>query len=159
MREVVEMSKLRPKIRKIHSSPQLQLNNRIEILEQNIKVKDRRLKSQKSDQPNFSFIQSNVLYLLFILGFFACFGGDLLMQLAKNGYVNENTKVFISIFIINIFLWIDFNLNFPNKLNSQRGQACFCETFFADSTHLIFCFIVAPVILCTRWLRSVSEAV
>ena len=152
------MSKLRPKIRRIHSSPQLQLKDRMEILGQNLIVKDKRLKSQKSDQPNFSLFHSNVLYLLFILGFFTCFGGDILMQLAKNGYVNKNTKVFMSIYIINIFLWIDFNFNFPNK-HSQRGQDCFCETILADSTHLIFCFIVAPVILCTRWLRSVSEAV
>ena len=151
------MSKLRPIVRRIHSSPQLELNDRIEILGQNLKVDDRRFKSQKLDQPNFSLIHSNVLYLLFILGFFACFGGDILMQLAKNGYVNKNTKVFISIFIINTLLWIDFNFNFPNK-HSQRGQDCFCETFLADSTHLIFCFIVAPVILCTRWFRSVSEA-
>ena len=153
------MSELRPIIRRIHSSPQLQLNDRIEILGQNSKVKDKRLKSQKSDQPNFSLFHSNVLYLLFILGFFTCFGGDILIQWAKNGYVTENTKVFIFIFIINIFLWIDFNFDFPNKLNPQRGQDCFCETFLADSTHLIFCFIVAPVVLCTRWFRSVSEVV
>ena len=117
----------------------------------------RRMKSRKSDQPNFSLIHSNNLYFLFLLGFFICFGGDLVMQWAKNGYVTENTKLFLSIFIVNIFLWIDFSVNFSKKLEPRGRQDCFCETFLADSTHLLFCIILAPVILCTRWIRSVSQ--
>ena len=148
------MSELRPKIKRSFSVPQLQLNYRMGV--QNMTAEIRRMKIQNSDRQNFSLIHSNNLYLLFLLGFLTCFGGDLVMQWARKGKVSENTKLFIFIFIVNILLWIDFNVKFSKKREPRGRQECFCETFLADSTNLLFCIIVAPVILCARWIRSVK---
>ena len=157
--ENFEMSKLRPRIKRVRSCPQLQVNLRMEMLLKDSK-EERKLcrKSIESNEPNFSLIHSNFLYLMFLLGFFASFGGDIMMQWAKNGDVSKNTKAFMFIFAINIFLWIDFNCNFSKKLKSHRRQGCLCETFLQDSTHLLFCIILAPIILIIRWFRLGSSS-
>ena len=111
--------------------------------------------SIKSEEPMFSRFHSNILYILFLFGYFTCIGGDLIMQWARNSSISKNTKIFVSIFIVNVFLWIDFNVNFSRKLKShRRRQESFCEAFLQDSTHLVFCIVIAPIILFTRWIRS-----
>ena len=150
-RGMIEMSTLRPKMKKISSLPELKMPQSQEKTGR----KKTSTKSIKSEQPIFSRFHSNILYILFLFGYFTCIGGDLIMQWAKNRSISKNTKIFVSIFIINIFLWIDFNVTFSKKLKpKRRRKENVCEAFLQDSTHLAFCIIIAPIVLFTRWIRS-----
>ena len=150
-RGMIEMSTLMPRMKKSSSLPEL----RMPQSQEKTGRKKTSTKSIKSAQPIFSLFHSNILYILFLFGYFTCIGGDLIMQWAKNRFISKNTKIFVSIFIVNIFLWIDFNVTFSKKLKPQRRRKeNVCEAFLQDSTHLAFCIIIAPIVLFTRWIRS-----
>ena len=68
-----------------------------------------------TNEPNFSLLQSNILYLMFFLGSFLCLGADMIVQKARNGFISNNTQFFLSILLLNIILWIDFNFKVFRK--------------------------------------------
>ena len=111
------------------------------------------VKSKRTEEPNFSLLRSNILYLMFFVGSFNCLGGDVVMQWAKNGYINNNTKLFLSFFVANVLLWIDFNFQVFRKSNSCFRSCNFCEELFQDSTNTMLCILIAPFILITKGIR------
>ena len=76
-------------------------------------------KSFNSSEPNFSLFHSNILYLCFFVGIFVCLAADSRLQLKKNHFINDITKLFLALFLINILLWIDFNFNFSKSTRSS----------------------------------------
>ena len=62
-------------------------------------------------EPNFSLLHSNVLYALFFIGTVIVLGLDMALQLSRSSEISEGTKPFIAIFVLNIVLWIDFNMH------------------------------------------------
>jgi hypothetical protein len=54
-------------------------------------------KSTRTDEPNFSLLNSNILYLLFFVGSFTCLGADMALQFAKNKFIKSNTKLLFSL--------------------------------------------------------------
>ena len=76
------------------------------------------------------------------------------LQMAKNNFIKNNTKIFVSFFVANILLLIDFNFNIVfRKPNLARTVHFPCEELFQDSTNILLCIIIAPFILLTKWMR------
>ena len=71
------------------------------------------------EQPEFSQFHSNVLYLIFCVGFTFLMSLDLGMQYRRNGHSYKSpvflfftvTFKFLVVFVINLVLWVDLNLN------------------------------------------------
>ena len=55
-------------------------------------------KSTKTEEPNFSLLHSNILYLLFFVGSLTCLGADMVLQRAKNKFIRNDTKLFVFFF-------------------------------------------------------------
>ena len=111
-------------------------------------------KSAKTEEPNFSLLHSNILYLLFFVGSLTCLGADMALQRVKNKFIKNNTKLFVSFFAANVFLWIDFNFNKVfRKPNPARSVYVPCEELFQYSTNILLCIIIAPFILLTKGMR------
>ena len=106
-----------------------------------------------TNEPNFSLLQSNILYLMFFLGSFLCLGADMIVQKGKNGFISNNTQFFISILLLNIILWVDFNFKVFRKTRTESRSNSFCEELFQDSTNIMFCVIIAPVMWMTQGIR------
>ena len=66
-------------------------------------------------EPNLSLVHSNVLYAFFFIGTAIVLGLDLALQLARNHSISDGTKPFIAIFVLNIVLWIDFNIHMAKR--------------------------------------------
>ena len=106
--------------------------------------------SQRYD-PKFSVFQSNVLYMLFFLGAFTVFGLDVCFQLNKNEEIGEDTQVFLFLFVVNVILWMDFNLKTVKRRSEQsRLGSTFLELLLQYSTDTLFCIILVPII----WIRN-----
>jgi hypothetical protein len=106
-----------------------------------------------TNEPNFSLLQSNILYLMFFLGSFLCLGMNMIVQKAKNGSISNNTQFFISILLLNVILWVDFNFKVFRKARTAGIRCSFCEELFQDSTNSMFCVIIAPVMWITQGIR------
>ena len=46
--------------------------------------------------------------------------GDIMLQLERKGSISNITKPFIAIFVVNILLWIDFNVTMARRQKRQR---------------------------------------
>ena len=106
-----------------------------------------------SSAPNFSLFHSNILYLCFFVGTFFCLAADSLLQLEKNHFINDITKLFLALFLINILLWIDFNINFSKSTRSSIRKYKLCEDICQDTTHLLFCLVIAPFLWIAKLIR------
>ena len=106
-----------------------------------------------TNEPNFSLLQSNILYLMFFLGSFLCLGADMIVQKARNGFISNNTQFFLSILLLNIILWIDFNFKVFRKARTAGRSYSICEELFQDSTNIMICVIIAPAMWMTKGIR------
>ena len=61
-------------------------------------------KSTKTEEPNFSLLHSNILYLLFFAGTLTSLLADMVLQRAKNKFIRNDTKMFVPFFVANILL-------------------------------------------------------
>ena len=70
----------------------------------------------------FSFYQSNMLYILFFLGFASCIILDVLVQFEKGGWSMESiapiTRWAVAILLVNIGLWVDFMIGRTKRRNA-----------------------------------------
>ena len=48
--------------------------------------------------------------------------GDIWLQLERKGTISFVTKPFIAMFIVNILLWIDFNISIVKRKNHNEPQ-------------------------------------
>ena len=63
-----------------------------------------------ADQPTFSLLHSNILYIFFFLGASIILALDSAIAYFRNGgNISKYTKYTIAVFIINIILWMSFN--------------------------------------------------
>jgi hypothetical protein len=110
-------------------------------------------KAMKTDEPNFSLLHSNILYLLFFVGTFTMLLADMVLQSAKNKFIRNDTKMFFSFFVANVLLWIDFNFKAFTKSNPDIKRCFPYEELFLDSTNILLCIIITPFILLSRGIR------
>ena len=66
-------------------------------------------KSVKPNEANFSMFQSNIFYLLYFLGSFIALILDGLVIYSTSMALGNITIAFVSLLLVNAFLWIDFN--------------------------------------------------
>ena len=74
------------------------------------------------NQPNFSLFHSNVLYFLFFVGSSVIFGLDVALQLARSNKMSFKTKPFIGVLILNLILWLDFNIQLTRRQRKSDGS-------------------------------------
>ena len=138
------------------------------------KTKENNTTSQltPTNEPNLSLIQSNILYVLFFLGASIILFIDVLDQrFRKSAFwsrdpenlhihpswisdvisnVSNVTKVFISLLVVNVILWIDFNLRIVRTSSSRSNTNDVYEDLLQYSTNTLFCVIILPFI----WMKN-----
>ena len=111
----------------------------------------------KHRSPTFSFYQSNILYILFFLGFASCIIFDVLVQFERKGWKIESiapiTKWAVAILLVNIGLWVDFMISRTKGkkiLGSNIEESSWLNDLVSFSSNSLVCFVLLPFFLCRK---------
>ena len=113
--------------------------------------------SDEKFEPDFSLRQSNILYIIFFIGAFLYLLADIYFIYIRWRSFNFRAlpKKYISLLLINLLLWIDFNRNYKsNATTNVTNNLTAVEEIIQDSTHTLFCMILLPLIWIKDGIRS-----
>ena len=110
--------------------------------------------------PRFSFYQSNILYILFLLGFASCIILDVLVQFGRKGWrinsISEVTRWAVAILLVNIGLWIDFMIGTTRRnkiLESNNQDSSWLNDLISFSSNSLVCISLLPFFLIGKIFR------
>ena len=106
--------------------------------------------------PKFSFHQSNMLYILFLLGFASCIILDVLVQFHRKQwsilYINPITRWAVTLLLVNVGLWVDFMIGTKKKqiLESNNQESNWLHDLTKFSSNSLVCIVLLPFFLCRK---------
>ena len=111
----------------------------------------------KQRSPAFSFYQSNILYILFFLGFASCIILDVLVQFERKGWriesISPMTRWAVAILLVNIGLWVDFMIGRTKRketFGSNDEESSWLIDLIRFSSNSLVCIILLPFFLCRK---------
>ena len=111
----------------------------------------------KQRSPAFSFYQSNILYILFFLGFASCIILDVLVQFERKGWriesISPMTRWAVAILLVNIGLWVDFMIGRTKRketFGSNDEESSWLIDLISFSSNSLVCIILLPFFLCRK---------
>ena len=107
--------------------------------------------------PTFSFYQSNILYILFLLGFASCIILDVLVQFGRKGWriksISSITRWAVAILLINVVLWVDFMIGTTKRkkvLEPNNQESSWLNDLISFSSNSLVCVFLLPFFLCRK---------
>ena len=106
--------------------------------------------------PKFSFHQSNMLYILFLLGFASCIILDVLVQFHRKKwsilYISPITRWAVALLLVNVGLWVDFMIGTKKKqiLESNNQESNWLHDLTKFSSNSLVCIVLLPFFLCRK---------
>ena len=104
-------------------------------------------KENQEAQFTLSTFQSNLLYFFYFFGCAIFFSMDICYQYNRKHSLNYSSFTFFSIFLFNVYLWVDFNFSL-RKRSHQGPSTGIIDELCTNSSDLLFCLIFAPIFLC-----------
>ena len=81
--------------------------------------------------------------------------GDTWLQLERKGDISFITKPFIAIFIVNILLWIDFNISMVRRKKHNEPQTSRLRCVKKGSNWLFHTFELLAVLMCHQAIGGI----
>ena len=120
-----------------------------------------------ADRPNFSLVQSNIFYVLYVISTLVPLVLDFWFQIHRNQTQSLSQShqfvVVLPAFAINGLLWLDFNLQMFRRPQDQTGQivsssaAGQISEMLGESTDCSACLLAAPFLCLVRKCTSASS--
>ena len=140
----------------------LEMRNEIDVLEvYSLEVEQIPKEPENVDSKQrslaFSFYQSNMLYILFFLGFASCIILDVLVQFEKGGWSMESiapiTRWAVAVLLVNIGLWVDFMIGRTKRRNAvgpNIEESSWLNDLISFSSNSLVCIGLLPFFLCRK---------
>ena len=120
-----------------------------------------------ADRPNFSLVQSNIFYVLYVISTLVPLVLDFWFQFHRNQTQSLSQShqfvVVLPAFAINGLLWLDFNLQMFRRPQDQTGQIASSSAagqiseMLGESTDCSACLLAAPFLCLVRKCTSASS--
>ena len=120
-----------------------------------------------ADRPNFSLVQSNIFYALYVISTLVPLVLDFWFQFHRNQTQSLSQShqfvVVLPAFAINGVLWLEFNLQMFRRPQDQTGQIASSSAagqiseLLGESTDCSACLLAAPLLCLVRKCTSASS--